>query len=403
MSDEVELISDGDGVAVIGSASNVEKFLKSVGLLSLSKDLGLAKRASFIRAAATASEGAAQIAQSSGRWVKLTAESAEALKQFGLWDTDTPGIKFAMAGQRGSIKSWLQIETGPGAMLSNPEILSGAAGVMAQVARQQEMSQLVDAIATIDAKLDDVRRHQRDQVLARLDGTAEAMKRATTAHELVGRISDAMWSQVQTASQLIAETQSAALRELDALAARFESQDKMKELVNSATEARHEVAVWLTVLARCFELDDSMDILTLDRVSQENLAELDGHRTALEDVRESRRQAILGATDRLQGRMSVAAATANSQVLNHEGKSKKVLESLQDVAHTVDAFHAPFDVAASEVRLDAKRWRDAARDGEQWKRAGREVAPTVGKALVGAVVLGATLAAKSRQGGKSAD
>jgi hypothetical protein len=210
-----------------------------------------------------------------------------------------------------------------------------------------------------------------------------------------------MWSQVQAASQLIAETQSAALRELDALAARFENQDKVKELVDSATEARHEVAVWLTVLARCFELDDSMDILTLDRVTQENPAELDGHRIALETVRESRREAILGTTDRLLGRMDVAASTANSQTLNHKKKSRIVLGALSDVVQTVDAFHAPFDVATSDVRHDAKSWRDAARELEQWTRAGREVAPTVGKALLGAAALVGTAALQSRRGGKS--
>ena len=43
MGDEIELISDGDGLAVVGEKSAVERFLSERGLLALSEDLGLHK------------------------------------------------------------------------------------------------------------------------------------------------------------------------------------------------------------------------------------------------------------------------------------------------------------------------------------------------------------------------
>jgi hypothetical protein len=52
----------------------------------------------------------------SSRWVKLTRESAEAIKKHGLVETKTPGVSHAMTGKPGAIKSWLHISKGPGSL-----------------------------------------------------------------------------------------------------------------------------------------------------------------------------------------------------------------------------------------------------------------------------------------------
>jgi hypothetical protein len=129
MDDEIELISDGDGLAVIGNPTAVERFLDSVGLLSLSKDLGLDRLGSVLNAGAGVAQTASEIAVNSGRYVRLTKESARLVDEFGLMSTKTPGVSHAMVGKPGSISRWLQIENGPGSFVTDPELLSGAAGI----------------------------------------------------------------------------------------------------------------------------------------------------------------------------------------------------------------------------------------------------------------------------------
>lgn len=70
MDSEIQLISDGDGLAVIGSPTAVERFLVSEGLPS--KDLGLQRLTPTLSAAAGAARAGSEIAANSGRWVKLT-------------------------------------------------------------------------------------------------------------------------------------------------------------------------------------------------------------------------------------------------------------------------------------------------------------------------------------------
>jgi hypothetical protein len=273
MSNEIQLISDGDGLAVIGNPTDVERFLVSEGLSS--KDLGSPRLGAVFNAGASAAQAGSEIAANSGRWVKLTKESAQAVKKFGLMETKTPGVSHAMVGQPGEIKQWIQIVKAPGTMVTNPAMLAGAAGIMAQLAMQQTMDEITDYLARIDEKLDDVLRAQTNQVLARMDGVDLAIKEAMSVRETVGRVSEVTWSKVQNSAQTIHETQGYALRQLRDLAEKIEQKTKIGELAKTAKEAEAEVEKWLAVLARYFQLHDAIGVLELDRVLDASPHELD--------------------------------------------------------------------------------------------------------------------------------
>lgn len=401
MDDEIELITDGDGLAVIGNRTAVERFLDSVGLLSLSKDLGLERLGSLLGAGAGVAQAASEIAANSSRYVKLTRESAQLVNELGLMKTKTQGVSHAMLGRPGSISRWLQIESGAGSFATNPALLSGAAGIMAQFARQHEMNEITQLLTTIDEKLDDVRRAQRDAVLAKMDGAASAIKEATTIREHVGRVSEVAWSKVQATSVTIADTQAYALRQLDALAEKMESKAKVGYLAKAAKETERGVGVWLAVLARCFHLQDELAVLELDRVLDASPADLDGHRLALSVARQGRRKLILLKTKYLMNRMDDAAGIATSNVLLHATTSRAVVDSINHVGIAVDDFHGPLGIEFGRESLDAPRWWDAARDPRQLKNAGAEagriaLVGSVGVGLTAASVVVAKIAAKKR-------
>src|SRR4051794_7427807 len=75
MSADVQLISDGDGLAVIGSPTAVDLFLAAERLAS--KDLGLPRLGAVFKAGAEVAEVYPEIATMAGRWVQLTKESKE--------------------------------------------------------------------------------------------------------------------------------------------------------------------------------------------------------------------------------------------------------------------------------------------------------------------------------------
>jgi hypothetical protein len=156
MDDEIQLMSDGDGLAVIGDAEAVERFLASEGLSS--KDLGWPRLGAVLSTGAAAAQAGSEIAANSGRWVKLTKESAQLVSKYGLRKSSKTSLSTGvLKGNSGQIKGFVQF-VGPGSLLTNPALLAGAAGIMAQVAMQQTMDEIIDYLATIDEKLDDVLR-----------------------------------------------------------------------------------------------------------------------------------------------------------------------------------------------------------------------------------------------------
>jgi len=356
---EIELISDGDGVAVIGEPSAVERFIEAAGLTAMP-----GSRVALSTGASVAQAGA-EIASNSGRWVKLTKDSAQNLKRFPLTPTDTPGVSHAMLGQRGSIKKWLQIEN-PTALARNPAMLSGAAGIMAQMAMQQTMDEIIDYLASIDAKLDDVLRAQTNQVLARLDGVDLAVREAMSVRASVGRVSEVTWSKVQSSAQTIHETQGYALRQLGDLADKIDSKKKISDLVDVAKEAEAEVRKWLLVLARCYELHDAVGLLELDRVLDSSPDELDRHRLGLKAAREDRLELISERTERLLERMDAAASVANSKVLLNPMQSPAVIKSSNHVSVEIHEFHELLGIESGLASSEARRWKDAA--SERWEK-----------------------------------
>jgi hypothetical protein len=357
MDDEIQLISDGDGLAVIGNPAAVERFLVSEGLPS--KDLGLQRLGSVLSTGAGAAQAGSEIAANSGRWVKLTKESAEALNKYNLMKGSSPGISRAVLTDRGKIKGFVEFVR-PGTLLSNPAVLAGAAGIMAQLAMQQAMDEITDYLAAIDEKVDDVLRAQKDAVLADMIGVDFVIEEAMTIREQVGRVSEVTWSKMQATAMTIARTQAYALRQLDALAEKMERESKIGDLAKTAKEAESKVEEWLAVLARCFQLQDAIAVLELDRVLDASPDELDRHRLALRAARNKRLELISRSTERLMARMDAAAGTANTKVLLHPATSRDVVHSSNHVAIAVVDFHGRLGLERGRQSLEARRWADAA-------------------------------------------
>ncbi len=69
MAGEVQLISDDDGLAVIGAPTAVERFLKSVGQWASSQELDLRPLKPYFAIGADIAQKAPELADNSGRWI----------------------------------------------------------------------------------------------------------------------------------------------------------------------------------------------------------------------------------------------------------------------------------------------------------------------------------------------
>ncbi|HEY2641420.1 MAG TPA: hypothetical protein VGI66_16245 [Streptosporangiaceae bacterium] len=115
----------------------------------------------------------------------------------------------------------------------------------------------------------------------------------------------------------ILRTQAYALRQHDAVAKKMEHKTKIGDLAETSQEAEFKVQEWLAVLARCFQLQDAIAVLELDRALATSPEELDRHRLALRATRQNRLELISRSTERLMARMDAAVGTATTKALLH--------------------------------------------------------------------------------------
>lgn len=395
MVDEVELFHDGEGLAVIGNPSAVERFLDSVGLLSLSQEFRLDRLGSVLDTGSKVAEVAADIAENAGRYLKLTKESFEDFKEFGLMPTKIKGVSHVMIGDPGSIGKWIQSEDGPASLLMNPVVLSGVAGIMAQLARQQEAKELKKLLVTIDEKLDDVRRDLKDDVLAKMVRVSFAINDAMAIREHGGNRETA-WDKVKSESGTIAEVQAAAVLKIEALADKASNKkSNVKDLAKAAQEIEEEVEGWLAVLARCFQLQNEYADLELDHVRNTAPSSLDGHRLSIDAAMQERRSTIVSTTTHLVTRLDEAGVVAQGKVVLHASAARTIVNSINAVAGSIEDFHVPFAVETHREALTNTRWRDAVRDPQQLRNAAAEARPlavgAVGTLGTGALVVRAVI------------
>jgi hypothetical protein len=337
--------------------------------------------------------------EQSARYLKLTPESAKRLQDAGgLMKTKTEGISHAMLGETGkqSLK-WLQVEDGLGSLLMNPAVLSGVGGLMSQFAQQAEAQELKALLVRIDEKLDDVRRSQRDAVLAKMKSAAAAIEEAMTIREHGGD-PKTLWDKVSGVSETMLNVQEEALLALRALADKVDGKSTTGELKKATQEIAREAAIQLSILARCFELQDEFRVVELDHVLATAPGNLEGHRLGVAEAREIRRASVLQNTERLMARMDGAGVIANEHVILHARAARSVIDSVNSTAALVDEFHAPLGIESTRDALSATPWRDAFRDPQQLKIAGKEAGQ---KALFGVGVVGVSaLAVVAKNGSK---
>ncbi|MDJ1113400.1 hypothetical protein [Microbacterium dauci] len=346
---------------------------------------------------------ASEISANAGRWMKLTEDSARVAHGANL--VQRSGGAFVQAttrGAKGQFAKNLEFVAKPGALLTNPAILAGVGGIMAQYAMQQQMDEIADYLAKIDAKVDEVLRGQKDAVLADMIGVELMLDEAMVIRAEVGRVSEVTWSKVQGAGSTIARTQAYALRQLEALADKLEKESKIGDLAELSKQAQSTVVEWLAVLARCYQLQDAMAVLEIDRVLDTSPEELDRHRLALHTARQRRLDAITEVSTNLVARMDSAAARANAKVLLNPIASREVVKASNDVGSRVSELHLTLGFVDERALLEARRWSQAATEvRDDVLEAGKDGLETAGR--VGANALETARISTGRLAGKIAN
>lgn len=349
----VQVIQDDQQIMVLGDDSAVDAWLKSEGL---DKEPTQKLSGHALQACGNGIQALADASQQSGRWVKLTKESAEQMKKYGSTGT---GV---LRKEHGQIAYHLKFEdlTKVSSKL-NPEMLANVGGVMTQMALQQSMDEITDCLDKIDGKIDDLLQDQKDQTLANLMGAAQMIDETKTIRDKVGMLTDTTWSKIADSPRDLASAQSYALIKIRNLVKGLPAKIDADDDKAAIDKLLQDTSDWIDVIGKSIQAQDELYILELDHVMTDQPEEVEQYREGINEARRKRLHSIQIELFGLSKDIRNVAGVIRNQKVRHPFAVKDRLDTLQQTNQKLSKFAEAIGVDADYVEIEmAPHWKDAA-------------------------------------------
>ena len=394
MVESIQVIDDGDSMALLGDLEAIDGFLQSHHLQSLAEPINPHTDRGYLSGMVAQVLGDRAI---SGKWVRQDGKAPKTLSQYDLHRDQRTGLSAgtvlvkdggeAQAGQRflGGVESAL-----------SPVLLTSIGALITQYELQQTMQAMVKYLQRIDRHVDDILRAQRDTVLTNMVGANLVIEDALAARNQIGHVSQTTWDKVQATSLAIAQTQAYAIRQIDDITEKMGDGSGAHDPGTDMGNYRDQINEWLAVLAGSLRLQDAGTILELDRVAQVEPDELDQHRQAVKTAREHRVRVISENADHLLKQLDQTAEKANKEVLLHPQQSPRIVDYCNLIKQDMAEFGQGIGLDRSSDPLISRPWLDAARDTTfrimETSREGVDTARNIGGQVLGKTLEGASAA-----------
>ena len=390
---EVELIQDETGIAIYGNPLAQDAFLKellALGIPDAENAMEMQKLNHFLGKTSSALEGFSSVLESSGRYLKLTKESAAKLEKYGLVPVKGAGLNIhhAMLGKSGSIKSWLQVEASPFSIITNPAALSGVAGLLAQEALLSEIRRIANFLEQLDFKIDAIREDLRTKTIAKLMRVSNAIEDAQVkmSHN-GGELNSTAWSVIQSEIGVLDEVTSEATLQLSQMGEKVKDLANLKELDARVKTFEDEFTRWLCILFTALQKRNEIAVIELANVARVNPDQLLNHKAALNELVSLRRARAIQSAQEAVTQLRSVSDLALDRVILHAPAAKRTSSAINNVQRKVALFENAFGLNVDRLGIDSMNWVDACRDKKQRGKFWEEAKPVLVSLGGGALVL----------------
>ena len=360
-SDDVQVYSDGDGIAVFGEESQVDAFLERWKGDLLQK-FPEKKLDQAIRGISLSMNVLGEATAASGKWVKLTADSAADFDKYGPSLSKQNGLMYGVVrNPKGQIVKHLQFED-PAKLALNPAQMLNVGGMLTQISLYQQMRDISKHLESIEDKLDYVLKDLKGSLFAELEGATASIDKAMVLREETGRVNEVTWSQVQGVQSSIYLIQSKALRRLMNLADTLEADASVADRLTAIGGVEGELTDLFAALSETFRLQDAFYIVELDRVMETDSDDLESHREAVQRSRKERVEKVTEVTTQLLERIYASGKVSRTERLRMLKKPELLIEKCNSAANEVVQTQVLLGADTTHEELESQTWTDALRE-----------------------------------------
>lgn len=346
----IEIFETEDGMFVFGSEDGLAVIDKEPGVVSR-----VMSRKSLASAVGYAGPAAAALMEGSGRYVKLTADSAVARKAAAL--VDPANATSGVLRDGGKIAKHLKFE--------NVALLTPAApamlGAMAtQQALEASLAEITAYLEVIDAKLDQLLKQNETKAIGQLGGVTFVIEEAKAIFDATGVVSEVTWSKVQGTSLALPSMQAEAIAQLHQIAddinSKGASTDKLAETLKPES-----VVFWLEVLARTISLQDEQYVLELARVLEVDATQVELHQKGIRTARADRLRRLTEGLEVVLDAIGVSGQVSHRAIVANPINAPKVVRAANEISTAIRTFAAHASLELKTVgALEETRWSAAA-------------------------------------------
>ncbi|MDN0069157.1 hypothetical protein [Collinsella ihumii] len=370
---DITVVNDGQGLLFLGDPQGIKRWLDEQGLTSKQFTT------KAIKTAGDALGSLGEAKQQSGRWVKLTKESAELVKKYGKPGTIQKGVA---QNAKGRALKWLEFYNP--SQLFTPAMAAGVGGMMTQMALEQAIQEITDYLAAIDEKVDDLLQDQKDTTIASLMGAALEVDEAAAVRDATGTLSDTAWSKVSPCAQTTSRALAYALTKLKGLSDKAERAKSIEDVGHAVEKLPDETRAWLDVIARSIQTRDRLSVIELERAYAELPEVLEQHRAAIVEARKHRLTNVQNGIGAFRQSLEGTAQRLRDQKLFHPRIVNRSLEIIDTAVKDIDGFAEQLNIEISQKTIErARAWNELA---------GEAIVEVAGGAAANAVELGGKMA-----------
>ncbi len=263
----------------------------------------------------------------SGNWFQMTSDSYSKFQELAEFNQTTGGIISGVLRQdKGRIDSFLQFQRAAGI---NPAAMSNIAVLSATLALRSAVAQLENVVETMDVKIDQLLTDNRAKALGDVQGVTRVLRRAYRIYERTGRVSDTLWDQIAGHTTALAQADSHALNQIEALTRSLEGKGFGEQVAAAGTIAKDELRRWLVILTVCQLNQTRLETLETIRLQTDGDQSVEAYATDNTTAAEQRNEATCNALQRLANALRSAADVSAFNRSRSPQRSRDLLESAE--------------------------------------------------------------------------
>lgn len=291
-----------------------------------------------VHRAAVLFQGGSQFHLESGRYLKLTKESYDFLRQHGVRNPISGTIRRGDIGQLRNSSQFvknLAFEAGSRA----PALISNAAGIVAQAAIEYSLAEIKGYLRDHTEKLDRLLNQQRNESLSRLDGYQRRLCKEESFFVANKSLSQTGWDGIASIGGELEGIFEQSIRKMnDAADQLSKAQGNGKQLQKSVKSLREEATNWLAILAHALQLLDVYDRLSVVRVVDHEPEVAVSFTTHLLNAREDRLTKVSEQLREIQEAIRSSVSFSNSSSVLHAPGNNEIIRDANATIAQIEYF-----------------------------------------------------------------